>query len=81
MHSLSHDGSWTKADEGIRVMFYDVAVGQMITWTIENDAMEAAKRADTLRDNGYSASLYHRDYTPLSEAEIPAAIAAVTKEP
>lgn len=80
MRSLSHDGSWAPADKGIRVMFYDTRVGAMVTWTIEDDVVEASKRAATLRENGYAASLYHRDYTPLSQAEILAAIAA-HKEP
>lgn len=80
MRSLSHDGSWKASDHGIRVMFYDSRVGAMVTWTIEDDVIEAARRAETLKANGYSASLYHRDYTPLSQAEILAAIAA-HKEP
>lgn len=76
MRALSHDGSWTPADGGIRVMFYDVAVGRMITWCIEDTVSGAAQTAETLRMNGHDASLYRRDYTLLTHHEILAAIAA-----
>lgn len=81
MRSLSHDGSWTAADAGVRVMFYDVRVGRMVTWAVEDTVVEAAREAQKLKDQGYEASLFRRDYTPLSQAEILAAIAAETKEP
>lgn len=75
MNALSHDGSWTPADGGIRVVVYDVRAGH-VTWSIEDTIMEASKEAKKLREDGHIIELRRRDYTLLTHHEILAAIAA-----